>query len=190
MLPSTPYDNKLDRESINPRKQAFEKFISGMYIGEVVRNVILSLVDAAPRPLLFSGRSSDQLNKLWGLDTALLSEIEEAWQGIGRFRSTDQGVATNTTTAWMGNQEKLECIREILVQHLELPLEAVSLDDADVVRRISSQVADRAARLSACAVAAVLVQTRRAHLVNDTSRYGDEPLVDAGKKIGVGVDGR
>ncbi|KAG2348648.1 actin-like ATPase domain-containing protein [Suillus weaverae] len=34
-LPTTPYDNKLDCKSINPRFQAFEKFISGMYLGEI-----------------------------------------------------------------------------------------------------------------------------------------------------------
>jgi hexokinase len=30
VLPVSIYDNKLDRESINPRKQAFEKMVSGM----------------------------------------------------------------------------------------------------------------------------------------------------------------
>lgn len=29
-LPISIFDNKLDRESINPRKQAFEKMVSGM----------------------------------------------------------------------------------------------------------------------------------------------------------------
>ncbi len=32
VLTITPFDNKLDRESINPRKQAFEKMVSGMYL--------------------------------------------------------------------------------------------------------------------------------------------------------------
>lgn len=30
VLPVSIFDNKLDRESINPRKQAFEKMVSGM----------------------------------------------------------------------------------------------------------------------------------------------------------------
>ncbi|KAH9008083.1 hypothetical protein EDB84DRAFT_1552218 [Lactarius hengduanensis] len=30
------------------------KFISGMYLGEITRNTLLALVDAAPRPILFS----------------------------------------------------------------------------------------------------------------------------------------
>ena len=80
VLPSTPFDNKLDRQSINPRLQAFEKFISGMYLGEITRNILLSPVDAAPKPLLFNGRSSEVLNTHYGLDTAVMSEVEEAWE--------------------------------------------------------------------------------------------------------------
>lgn len=80
-LPTTLFDNKLDRESINPRFQAFEKFISGMYLGEITRNLLLSLVDAAPQPLLFGGRSSKALNTHYGLDTAVMSAVEEAWAG-------------------------------------------------------------------------------------------------------------
>jgi len=80
-LPTTVFDNVLDRQSINPHFQAFEKFISGMYLGEITRNVLLSLVDAAPRPILFSGQSSKELNEHYGLDTAVMSAVEEAWEG-------------------------------------------------------------------------------------------------------------
>ncbi|KAL4075694.1 hypothetical protein V8B97DRAFT_2002095 [Scleroderma yunnanense] len=206
-LPSTSFDNKLDRESINPRKQAFEKFISGMYLGEVTRNVIISLIDTAPKALLFSGHSSNQLNKQWGVDTALLSEIEEAWVGIGRFapketngtgtmNGTETGADTidETNRAHITKQpcsdlEKLERIRGVIVKRMELPSGVVSLDDAYVVRRICTLVASRAARLSACAVAAVLVQTGRARLPKEGVERGVAPLVDEGKCIIVGVDG-
>ncbi|KDQ64963.1 hypothetical protein JAAARDRAFT_28623 [Jaapia argillacea MUCL 33604] len=82
-LPSTPYDNILDRLSINPTYQAFEKFISGMYLGEITRQLLLSLVDAAPTPLLFKGKSTKVLNGHYGLDTAVLSLVEEAWVAGG-----------------------------------------------------------------------------------------------------------
>ncbi|KAG0699841.1 hypothetical protein DFH29DRAFT_934772 [Suillus ampliporus] len=157
-LPTTPYDNKVDRESINPRFQAFEKFISGMYLGEITRNVILS-------------RSSAQLNKQWGLDTAVLSEIEEAWEDI-KARE----------------EEKLPRIQGILAQRLELSPDDVSLADADIVRQVCTLIASRAARMSGTAVAAILVHTGRARLC-----YGGEQssagLKDEGKRIGVGVDG-
>ncbi|KAF9224332.1 hexokinase [Gyrodon lividus] len=184
-LPTTPYDNKLDRESINPRFQAFEKFISGMYLGEIARNVILSLIDSSPKPLLFGGRSTGPLNKQWGLDTAVLSEIEEAWQGIGRFASRKAG------TAEASKEEKLEYVRDVIAQRLgfsDVLASEVSLADADIVRQVCTLVAARAARLSACAVAAVLVQTGRAHLVGGGAPSSGS-LWDDGKRIGVGVDG-
>ncbi|KAF9246894.1 hexokinase [Melanogaster broomeanus] len=181
-LPTTPYDNKLDRESINPRFQAFEKFISGMYLGEIARNVILSLIDASPKPLLFGGHSTGLLNKQWGLDTAVLSEVEEAWQGIGRFASSKADIS---------NGEKLKQVRDVIVQRLgfsDALASEVSLGDADIVRQVCTLVGTRAARLSACAVAAVLVQTGRAHLVG-AGASGCGPLQDDGRRIGVGVDG-
>ncbi|OAX43092.1 hypothetical protein K503DRAFT_709312 [Rhizopogon vinicolor AM-OR11-026] len=180
-LPTTPYDNKVDRESINPRFQAFEKFISGMYLGEIARNVILSLIDAAPKPILFGGRSSDQLNKQWGLDTALLSEIEEAWEGLGQFSLAPGSVEVTEV-------EKLRRIQGVLAKRLELSPPDISLADADIVRQACTLIASRAARLSATAVAAILVHTGRARLW-DQGEQSSAGLKDEGKRIGVGVDG-
>ena len=211
VLPSTPFDNKLDRQSINPRLQAFEKFISGMYLGEITRNILLSLVDAAPKPLLFNGRSSEVLNTHYGLDTAVMSEVEEAWES-GRVPAVpvkdaehaqklvngapvdSKEVTTVDVPDWQAARwvdvdqlseedvARLERIRGIVIQRLSLEPEHVSLRDAAIVRWASSLVANRAAKLSGCAVAAVLVQTGRAKLGGGFAT--DE------EKIGVGVDGR
>lgn len=211
MLPTTPYDNKVDRESINPRLQAFEKFISGMYLGEITRNVLLSLIDAAPKPLLFNGRSSKQLNTHYGLDTAVMSEVEEAWE-IGRVpivpinhdtpeeKAAPNGVVASAVEAssdvpnWQSAHftdvdalssediSRLERIRSVIIQRLDIDAENVSLRDAAIVRWASSLVANRAAKLSGCAVAAVLVQTERAKLGGGFAT--DEP------RISIGVDGR
>ncbi|KIK42987.1 hypothetical protein CY34DRAFT_804313 [Suillus luteus UH-Slu-Lm8-n1] len=181
-LPTTPYDNKLDRESINPRFQAFEKFISGMYLGEIARNVILSLIDAAPKPVLFGGRSSALLNKQWGLDSAVLSEIEEAWEGLGRFSAPEQG------SPEAQKEEKLRRIQGVLAQRLELSPPDISLEDADIVRKVCNVLGTRAARMSGTAVAAILVHTGRARLW-DHGEQSSAGLKDEGKRIGVGVDG-
>ncbi|KIK65672.1 hypothetical protein GYMLUDRAFT_39175 [Collybiopsis luxurians FD-317 M1] len=106
-LPSTPFDNALDRTSINPRFQAFEKFISGMYLGEITRHVLLSLIDAAPKPLLFGGKVTSVVNHQWGLDTSVMSEVEEAWElvvdesGSGKQKKEggEQG-KKNTDNGW------------------------------------------------------------------------------------------
>lgn len=155
-----------------------------MYLGEIARNVILSLIDASPKSLLFGGRSTPSLNKQWGLDTAVLSEIEEAWQGIGRFSSGKTG------NAQVSDKAKLDHIRDVIVQHLGFTdASEVSLADADIVRQICGLVVTRAARLSACAIAAVLVQTGRARCTGSDAS-ASVPLRDEGKRIGVGVDGR
>ncbi|KAL0905567.1 hypothetical protein M5K25_023998 [Dendrobium thyrsiflorum] len=46
-LPLTEYDLLLDTESLNPGEQIFEKLISGMYLGEILRRVLLSLAEEA-----------------------------------------------------------------------------------------------------------------------------------------------
>uniref|UniRef100_A0ACD5VT47 Uncharacterized protein n=1 Tax=Avena sativa TaxID=4498 RepID=A0ACD5VT47_AVESA len=42
-LPVSEYDQALDKESLNPGEQIYEKLTSGMYLGEIVRRVLLKL---------------------------------------------------------------------------------------------------------------------------------------------------
>ncbi|XP_028963323.1 hexokinase-1-like isoform X3 [Malus domestica] len=46
-LPLTEYDHSLDTESLNPGDQIFEKIISGMYLGEIVRRVLCRIAEEA-----------------------------------------------------------------------------------------------------------------------------------------------
>ncbi|KAL8466021.1 hypothetical protein ACS0TY_035220 [Phlomoides rotata] len=46
-LPLTEYDNQLDEESLNPGEQIFEKLISGMYLAEILRRVLLRMAEEA-----------------------------------------------------------------------------------------------------------------------------------------------
>lgn len=126
-----------------------------MYLGEVTRNVLLSLIDAAP-PILFNGFSTPILNCHYGFDTAYMSDIEAA--------------------------QSLEDVRKVLVEKVGFAVGDVSDRDAEIVRWTCRVVATRAAKLSACAVAAVLVQTERATLGGGKSS-DDE-------RFSVGVDGR
>ena len=45
ILPSTRFDLRLDEESKNPGSQKFEKMISGMYLGEIFRLILLEAVE-------------------------------------------------------------------------------------------------------------------------------------------------
>ncbi|KIY72875.1 hexokinase [Cylindrobasidium torrendii FP15055 ss-10] len=186
-LPSTPYDMTLDRQSINPGFQAFEKFISGMYLGEITRLVLLSLIDAAPKPILFGGKSSSILDKQWGLDSSVMSDIETAWESVG--------VTSNPTPKfndWDDNKldhnvkSKLDRVWAVVVSGMGVSADHVSLRDASIVKWICSLVAKRAARLSSVAVAATMLQTGRATLVKgDTSH----PSATSTEEIKIGVDG-
>uniref|UniRef100_A0A2N9IHT2 Phosphotransferase n=1 Tax=Fagus sylvatica TaxID=28930 RepID=A0A2N9IHT2_FAGSY len=46
-LPLTEYDQALDAESLNPGEQIFEKTISGMYLGDIVRRVLCRMAEEA-----------------------------------------------------------------------------------------------------------------------------------------------
>jgi hexokinase len=73
VLPFTPYDLQLDRDSAHPKEQRFEKMISGFYLGEIVRLVVLDLISTGE---LFSGCSSNVLQTQNSIDTSHLSRIE------------------------------------------------------------------------------------------------------------------
>uniref|UniRef100_A0A3Q7JRT5 Phosphotransferase n=1 Tax=Solanum lycopersicum TaxID=4081 RepID=A0A3Q7JRT5_SOLLC len=46
-LPVTEYDQNLDIESLNPGEQIYEKIISGMYLGEILRRVLCRMAEEA-----------------------------------------------------------------------------------------------------------------------------------------------
>ena len=82
-------------------------------------------------------------------------------------------------------------MREVIIHDLgfEQTPGDVSLKDAAIVRWACTLVVERAAKLSGCAVAAVLVHTGCASLGTDEGIKRKDRL-NANGKIGVGVDGR
>ncbi|EDV35203.1 uncharacterized protein Dana_GF22320 [Drosophila ananassae] len=69
----TEFDRDIDVHSINPGKQTFEKMISGMYMGELVRLVLVKMTHAG---ILFNGQDSEVLNTRGLFFTKYVSEIE------------------------------------------------------------------------------------------------------------------
>ncbi|XP_050420858.1 hexokinase type 2 isoform X2 [Adelges cooleyi] len=70
---TTKYDREIDELSLNAGCQRFEKMISGMYMGEIVR---LTIVDLANQKKLFEGRLSDQMKTKGAFGTSFISDIE------------------------------------------------------------------------------------------------------------------
>ncbi|XP_060787275.1 hexokinase-4 [Neoarius graeffei] len=67
------YDRVVDESSLNPGKQLYEKLISGKYMGELVRLVLMKLVNEG---LLFNGEASDMLKTRGSFETRFVSQIE------------------------------------------------------------------------------------------------------------------
>jgi hexokinase len=76
VLPRTPYDIIIDKDSPRPGQQTFEKMVAGLYLGEIFRLVLLELYDN-PNCTIFSNQDISKLKKPYSLDSSFLSTIEE-----------------------------------------------------------------------------------------------------------------
>jgi hexokinase len=140
---------------------------------------------------LFGGKATNAINKHYGLDSAVMSDIEGAWGASKESEDTTTGKSLSSPE-WESSlsaavRDRLQRVRGVIIEKLGFAAADVSLRDAAIVRRVVTMVAERAAKLSGCAVAATLVQTERAVLGGGPPpppRKGEET------KIGVGVDGR
>uniref|UniRef100_A0A8C0FPL1 Hexokinase-2 n=1 Tax=Bubo bubo TaxID=30461 RepID=A0A8C0FPL1_BUBBB len=90
----TEFDLAVDELSLNPGKQRFEKMISGMYLGEIVRNI---LMDFTKRGLLFRGRISERLKTRGIFETKFLSQIESDCLALLQVRSILQHLGLEST---------------------------------------------------------------------------------------------
>lgn len=69
ILPFTVFDELVDQGSSSKGIQRFEKMVSGMYLGEIVRYILLHLITTG----LFSGKSSPRLRTDYAFETAYMS---------------------------------------------------------------------------------------------------------------------
>nr|XP_012775899.2 putative hexokinase HKDC1 [Maylandia zebra] len=90
----TPFDAEVDHNSVNSGKQRFEKLTSGMYLGEIVREVLLDLTRGG---LLFRGRVTETLKTPGIFQTKYLSQIESDRLALLQVRSILQHLGLNST---------------------------------------------------------------------------------------------
>jgi hexokinase len=147
-LPVTPYDISLDKDTPNPGIQMFEKLISGMYLGEIFRRAVLSLIQDEVVPLFSDEHSATNdmhtttcinsdspFYKNWGVDSSFLSQAS-------------------------GDSSDGLRITRLAIQK-DLGVDAPSTEDAQAVKLIASAVGKRAARLAAVAVGAIVIRSGR-----------------------------
>uniref|UniRef100_A0A8C4F3P3 Phosphotransferase n=1 Tax=Dicentrarchus labrax TaxID=13489 RepID=A0A8C4F3P3_DICLA len=89
----TEFDRVVDKMSINTGVHTFEKMISGMYLGEIVRLVLVKLTEDK---LLFKGQSSEALKTPGRFETKFISEIEEQDNGL----ENAQNILTKLGLKW------------------------------------------------------------------------------------------
>ena len=114
-----------------------------MYLGEITRNILVALIDAAPKPLLFSGKTTTVLNKHYGLDTSVMSDVERAWggdenTGSGKDYSVPAFGSFDAEILSPGVRARLERVRILIARQLGFKEVEVSLRDAAVRRNYSS----------------------------------------------------
>ncbi|XP_036920331.1 hexokinase-3 isoform X2 [Sturnira hondurensis] len=88
----TTFDRILDQESLNPGAQRFEKMIGGLYLGELVRQVLAHL---AQRGVLFGGCASPALLSQGGVLLEQVAEMEDPLSGTARVQAILRGLGLN-----------------------------------------------------------------------------------------------
>lgn len=91
----TDFDRAVDDQSTYPGKQRYEKMISGMYLGEIVRHVLLDFTD---KGLLFRGKISERLKTRGIFETKFLSQIESDRLALRQVRSILQHLGLISST--------------------------------------------------------------------------------------------
>ncbi|RUP47165.1 hexokinase-domain-containing protein [Jimgerdemannia flammicorona] len=136
-LPLTRYDNALNRLSSNPGVHIYEKMVSGLYLGEILRQIVLDLVD---RRLLFVGPGGQQELGRYSHEINTHNAFETSYAGQIEQDSTPE----------------LDDTRHILEAVLGLGEGATTLTDRKMVRRLCEVVGVRAARLCAAGISSVI----------------------------------
>ncbi|XP_051120366.1 hexokinase-3-like [Andrographis paniculata] len=130
-LPRTSYDIDLDSESPNPNDQGFEKMISGMYLGDIVRRVILQMLQESD----VFGPVSSALHVPFILRTPSIASMHE------------------------DESPDLSEVARILKDILEIP--NVPLNARKLIVKICDVVTRRAARLAAAGIVGILKKMGR-----------------------------
>jgi hexokinase len=136
VIPNTQYDKEVDAETVNPGIQMFEKRVSGMFLGEILRLAMLSMVKN-PSAKLFASPAvipdSSNLYQTWGIDSSFLSTVKA------------------------DSSKDLSATKEQL--NLDFGIENPSRDDCEAVKLLVHAIGKRAARLGAIGLAAVVISS-------------------------------
>ncbi|GIY69613.1 hexokinase-1 [Caerostris darwini] len=127
----TDADRLLDENSLNQGKQLYEKMISGMYIGEIVRRIVCELAEANE---IFDGKLSEKFNTSYAFKSKYVSFIES------------------------GPEDKFDEVKTVL-EKMEIP--NATTKDFKTLKQICKCVSTRSAYLVSAGVATILNKMKR-----------------------------
>jgi hexokinase len=147
VLPRTKYDELIDEESPRSGEQTFEKMSAGLYLGEILR---LILVELHEQKILFQCSELDEKQKKiletpYSLDTEFLSKLEnDPTPDLSRAKAAFE----ETVAGLVPSQEELTFFQAV-----------------------AKLIAIRGARLCACGVSAICrrIDKRKGHVAADGS---------------------
>ncbi|KAH6667541.1 hypothetical protein B0J14DRAFT_181203 [Halenospora varia] len=147
-LPNTIYDQILDKDSINPGIQMFEKRISGMFLGEILRIVLVKTLES-PSIALFRDDNSSTNDFKTTASVDADSPLHTQWAVDSSILSIAESDSSST----------LSVLRQSIEE--KLGVSAPSIEDAQAVKTIAHAIAKRAARLAGVAIGGIILQTER-----------------------------
>ncbi|KNA14451.1 hypothetical protein SOVF_107500 [Spinacia oleracea] len=150
-LPLTEYDKALDCDSPNSGEQIYEKMISGMYLGDIVRRVLYRMAEEAS---FFGGTIPPKL----GIPFIL--------------RTPDMSAMHHDTSA------DLSVIGSKIKDILEIP--TLSLKKRKVIHDLCRIVATRGARLAAAGILGILKMVGRDTLLSCNEKQKSVVAMDGG----------
>lgn len=133
VLPQTRFDKLIDQSSSDPGCGLLEKMVSGMYLGELLRLILLELVHSGEFGMAF-----DELSPIYehmGIKTAFLTKMAEM-----RLNDTRETLSYIKTTL---------AAKDATIQHVQ------------ILTRLSKAIIRRSARLVGAGLAAIIVQSGR-----------------------------
>jgi hexokinase len=149
VLPRTPFDDELDKNSINPGSQMFEKRVSGMYLGELLRLAILRLIETG----------------------ALQLKVDE---GSLVFRR--EGIGSSFLSRLADDKyDDLQKAAQFIMDTISA--KTVTINEAQSIRLLAAAIARRAARLAGASLAAIIIQSGRLEVTCPSAKL-DKTMVE------------
>jgi hexokinase len=127
VLPFTDYDEIIDSRSPRPGQQRYDKLVAGFYLGEIFRQVLVDMSNK--RRMIFRSQDISRLKEPYTLDASFLAAIES------------------------DGSDDLHVSKALFQSVLSI---SASSDELYFCRLLAELIGQRAARLYACGVAAII----------------------------------